>query len=143
MPAEVHRTAVAPVAISKLEILATVKELMGLDPVASDLNELISVYIDAVEQRILNYINHSIIPDGLKFTWAAMTAGALQSEQSAVLFPAADSEELEAFEISLGDTSVKPIKPVAAAPARPTVVVLDKVVFDYRSDLNAFRKLRW
>lgn len=137
-----RRTAVLLVAINKLEVLAITKQLVGLDPALEDFNGLITLYMDIIGQRVLNYIHHSSMPDGLKYTWAAMTASVLQSEQMAILFPP-DPEDAEAYEVTLGDTTVKPIKPVAKPITGPTLTVQDAVLFDYRAELNTFRRMRW
>ncbi|BBH19823.1 hypothetical protein Back11_11680 [Paenibacillus baekrokdamisoli] len=126
--------------INKDDILALVKMRLQLDPLGATHDQLINMYMDEIEQRILSYINHSSIPDRLRFTWAAMVAGALAAEQSAALFPTIESSGT--FEISIGDTSIKPVKAVSA-PLTPSIVVVNSVLFDYRAELNAFRKLRW
>jgi len=125
-------------AASKEQIILLVEQRLGLTP--GEHADVIGMYTDEIGQRILNYINASVIPDGLTYTWVAMTASALQTEQLAVLFP--PGAEDEAFEVQIGDTSVKPVKAVTP-PDRPTLAVLDKTAFDYRAELNAYRKLRW
>ncbi len=125
-------------AINKNEIREIVERRLGLTPIEH--TGLIDLYIDEIERRILNYINATSVPEGLKFTWAAMVASTLSSEQLAVLFPS--TEEDEAYETTIGDTTVKPVKSVVA-PNRPTIATVDRVVFDYRSELNAYRRLRW
>lgn len=122
-------------AVKKPEIRELAKVRLGLADHAFD--GLVDMYVDEVERRILNYINARSVPDGLKFTWAAMVAGALSKEQSNSLYPAGD----EAFEIKIGDTTVKPIKPVNTA--KPASVVIDSILFDHRAEMNAYRKLRW
>lgn len=124
-------------AINKVDVLELVKTRLGLQGDATH-DDLTTIYIDELENRILHYINAKAIPDGLKFTWASMAASALNSEQSALLYPAAE----ESFEVTVGDTTVKPVKPVST-PSRPSLVVMDAVMFDYKTDLNRYRKLRW
>ncbi|ASS76822.1 hypothetical protein CIG75_19000 [Tumebacillus algifaecis] len=121
--------------VQKSDVRDLAKLRLGLTDNTFD--NLIDMYIDEVEQRILNYINARAVPDGLKFTWAAMVAGALSKEQSNVMYPAGEEE----FEIKIGDTSVKPIKPAGSAPTAK--VVIDSILFDHTSELNAYRKLRW
>lgn len=123
--------------ISKTDVLGLVKTRLALQGDVTH-DGLITMYIDEMENRILHYINAKSIPEGLKFTWAAMAASALSSEQYSILFPAVE----EAFEVTLGDTTVKPVKPVSA-PSLPSLVVMDAVMFDYKTDLNRYRKLRW
>ncbi|MCD9026043.1 phage head-tail connector protein [Cohnella silvisoli] len=127
-------------AINATEIIVIVKAKMGLP--GNEHDALIGLYVDEIGQRILNYCNLSEIPDGLKYTWVAMVSVALTKEQSSVLFPAPVVEE--AFEISIGDTSVKQVKnPAAQVLVRPSVAIIDAVVFDYQGELNSYRKLRW
>jgi hypothetical protein len=127
-------------AANQTEVVAIVKVKMELTE--SDNDALIDLYVDEIGQRILNYCNLPDIPDGLKYTWASMVAMALTAEQSSVLYPPV--EVVEAFEIKLGDTTVKQIKnPSSATVSRPSVVVIDSVIFDYQGELNSYRKLRW
>jgi hypothetical protein len=71
-----------------------------------------------------------------------MVASALSAEQLAILFP--DPEPIETYETQIGDTTVKPIKAVVStAPPAPTLTVIESVVFDYRSSLIAYRRMRW
>ncbi|MBB6670274.1 DNA-packaging protein [Cohnella nanjingensis] len=125
-------------ATSSKDIWPLVKKRLGVR--VNDHDELIELYTDEIGQRIRTYINATAVPEALTYTWAAMVASALSAEQLAVLFP--PGEETVEFETTIGDTTVKPIKSVTA-PSLPTVAVLDSVVFDYRGELNAFRKLRW
>lgn len=122
-------------AIQRSEIRGLAKLRLGLTDDAFD--GLVDLYVVEVEQRILNYINARSVPAGLKFTWSAMVAGALSKEQSNIMYPAGDEE----FEIKIGDTTVKPIKPVGVAPTAK--VVIDNILFDHQAELNAYRKLRW
>jgi hypothetical protein len=126
-------------AISKTDIRDLVKRRLGLsltDPVHDD---LIDLYIDATEEAILNYCNIASVPDGLKQTWAAMAASALSAEQSAILYP--NPNPVDLYETHIGDTTVKPVKQVA--PPVPSLTVIESLVFDYRSSLHAYRRLRW
>lgn len=129
-------------AIAKAEIRDLVKRRLGLSLTETAHDDLIDLYIDAVEEGILNFINATVVPDGLKQTWAAMAASALSAEQLAVLFPSPDP--VETYETQIGDTTVKPIKAVVSnAPPVPSLAVVESVVFDYRSSLVAYRKMRW
>ncbi|BBI32038.1 phage head-tail connector protein [Cohnella abietis] len=129
-------------AINKAEILTLVKKRLGLPLNETTHDSLIDLYLDEIEQRILNYCNLQEVPDGLKYTWAAMVAVALTKEQSAILFP--PPVVAEAFEISIGDTTVKEVKnPATPIIVRPSIAIVDEVVFDYQGELNSYRKLRW
>lgn len=121
-------------------ILREVKLRLGLDVNDMTHDYLIGTYVDEVGWRIRNYINQDI-PDDLSYTWVAMVASALSTEQINVLRPPV--EPVEAFELKIGDTSIKPSKATTAAPATPTVTVIDEVLRDYQGELNAFRRLRW
>jgi hypothetical protein len=98
-------------------------------------------YIAEIYHRILHYINHRSMPDGLLYTWAAMAAAALSADQGELLHP--PPEQIEAQEVKVGDTTVKTslVKP-AAAP-KPNLQIVDKIMFDYRVDLHHYRKMRW
>jgi hypothetical protein len=121
-------------------IITEVKRRMGLDVNDTEHDYLIGTYVDEVGWRIRNYINRDI-PDDLSFTWVAMVASALSTEQINVLRPPV--APVEAFEVKIGDTSIKPATAVKAAPATPTVAVIEDVLRDYQGELNAFRRLRW
>ncbi|WP_158289258.1 phage head-tail connector protein [Paenibacillus flagellatus] len=149
MPLKVHRVgmirplkAVLVMAINKADIRVLVKRRLGLAIENETHDDLIGLYIDAVEEGIRNFIHDREVPDGLKQTWAAMAASALFTEQLAVLFPPPDP--VEAFETQIGDTTVKPIKPVInTAPPGPSLAAIESVMFDYKSSLIAYRKMRW
>ncbi|MEF3309511.1 phage head-tail connector protein [Paenibacillus sp. GYB004] len=126
-------------AISKAEIRDLVKRRLGIALTDTTHDDLIDLYIDATEEAILNYCNISSVPDGLKQTWAAMAAGALSAEQSAILYP--NPDPVEVYETHIGDTTVKPVKQVA--PPVPSLTVIESLVFDYRPSLHAYRRLRW
>ncbi|MFJ2042240.1 hypothetical protein ACIOBL_01485 [Paenibacillus taichungensis] len=121
-------------------IITEVKRRMGLDVNDTEHDYLIGTYVDEVGWRIRNYINRDI-PDDLSYTWVAMVASALSTEQINVLRPPV--EPVEAFELKIGDTSIKPAKATTTAPATPTVTVIEEVLRDYQGELNAFRRPRW
>eukprot|EP01113_Clastostelium_recurvatum_P025498 TRINITY_DN30674_c0_g1_i1.p1 TRINITY_DN30674_c0_g1~~TRINITY_DN30674_c0_g1_i1.p1 ORF type:complete len:134 (+),score=3.35 TRINITY_DN30674_c0_g1_i1:490-891(+) len=121
-------------------IIDEVKRRLGLDVNDTTHNDLIGTYVDEVGWRTRNYINNKI-PDDLSYTWVAMVASALSTEQINVLRPPVESEEV--FEMKIGDTSIKPASAAKAAPSSPTVTVIDAVLRDYQGELNAFRRLRW
>lgn len=122
-------------------IITEVKRRMGLDVNDTERDYLIGTYVDEVGLRIMNYCNIPVIPDDLSYTWVAMVASALSTEQINVLRPPVEPEE--DFEMKIGDTSIKPATATKTAPATPTVTVIDEVLRDYQSELNAFRRLRW
>ncbi|CAM4468318.1 hypothetical protein PAXY110619_18145 [Paenibacillus xylanexedens] len=122
-------------------IITEVKRRLKLDVNDTEHDDLIGTYVDEVGLRIMNYCNIPVIPDELSYVWVAMVASALSTEQINVLRPPV--EPIEAFELKIGDTSIKPTKATTAAPATPTVTVIDEVLRDYQGELNAFRRLRW
>ncbi|KZS45707.1 hypothetical protein AWU65_07160 [Paenibacillus glucanolyticus] len=125
--------------ITAPDVWPLVKLRLGLE---NDTHKsLAELYIEELGQRIRHDINQQRIPDGLLHTWAAMASAALSAEQGQILFPL--PEQVKAQEVSIGDTSVKTSLVTPVAPPRPTVAVMDQVVFDYRIDLNHYRKLRW
>ena len=120
------------------DVWPLVKARLGL---ADDTHEpLAMIYIDEAGRRILHYINHRSVPDGLLQVWAAMAAAALSQEQQLVLFP--PPEPVEAVELKIGDTSIKETATVPTVD-KPSIKVMDTVVFDYRVDLNHYRRMRW
>ena len=128
--------------INKTEIRTLTKRKLGIAEGDTTHDDIIDYYIDEVESRVLLDINHEEMPDGLKYTWVGLVAAALTAEQSAVLFPSAEEEE--AYETNIGDTTVKQIKsPVTVKPERATLKVIDGLLFDYRQDLSAYRRMRW
>ncbi|WP_145333346.1 hypothetical protein [Paenibacillus xylanexedens] len=122
-------------------IIAEVKRRLKLDVNDIEHDYLIGTYVDEVGLRIMNYCNISVIPDELSYVWVAMVASALSTEQINVLRPPV--EPVEAFEVKIGDTTIKPVAAVKPTPATPTVAVIDGVLRDYQGELNAFRRLRW
>lgn len=125
--------------ITDSEVWPIVKARLGLTDDAH--KTLAELYIAEVGQRIRHYINQQRIPDGLLLTWAAMVSAALAEDQGELLYPPPAPVEVQ--EVKIGDTSVKPSAVTPAAPPKPNVSLLDKVVLDYRVDLNHYRKLRW
>lgn len=125
----------------RLLVIDEVKRRMGLDVNDTQHDYLIGTYVDEIGLRIMNYCNISVIPDELSYVWVAMVASALSQEQINVLVPPVEPKK--AFEMKIGDTSIKPSVAIVAPPSRPTVTVIEQVVRDYQSELNAFRRLRW
>ncbi|MFD2613545.1 phage head-tail connector protein [Paenibacillus gansuensis] len=123
---------------SKEEVKSIVKQKLNLPVNDGQHDDLLGIYVDEAEKRIKHYCNIPEIPEDLRFTWASLAATAVAAEQKAILFP--DPVDEEQFEISIGDTSVKTGKPAAAVQP---MLVLDNMVFDYRAELNAFRRVRW
>lgn len=125
--------------ITDTNVWPLVKTRLGLtDDAHKGLAEL---YIAEVGQRIRHYINQKQIPNGLLQTWAAMASAALTADQSEILYP--PPKQVEVQEVSVGDTAVKSSMVTPPRPPHANVSTLDQTVFDYRIDLNHYRKLRW
>ena len=119
------------------DVLTKVKLRLGLIDILYD--ELIDSYVQEIGQRILNYCNILEIPIELESTWASMTIDALRIEQPSI--PEIANTNGGATEIQIGDTSVKPS--VDSGLTNTAKSVIDKVVLNYRIDLNRYRKMRW
>jgi hypothetical protein len=102
---------------------------------------LADMYIAEIGQRILHYINHKRMPDGLLYTWAAMAAAALSSDQGELLHP--PPAQVETQEVSVGDTSVGTKLVTPASAPKPNLTIVDNIMFDYRTDLHHYRRMRW
>lgn len=87
--------------------------------------------LEEVEQCIKNYCNRSSVPDALRFTWANMAADLLRATGGgSATIPAG-----EIASISVGDVTV--------TRKRSGDAELGELVSSYRSQLNAFRRMRW
>lgn len=129
--------------IDKQEVIRRVKRKLDLSVDPGTHDDLIEEYVDEMGQRIINYTNQPRVPDGLKYIWASMAAAALAGEQMNVLNPPPAVTE-EVYEVSIGDTSVKPASSkISTATAEPSLVTKDSVLFDFQSQLNAYRRMRW
>jgi hypothetical protein len=116
--------------VTTQEILAIVKKRLG---VADDsIDELAVSFIEEVQHRILHYCNIHEIPDGLKFTWAAMSVDLFVKRQPT--HPAVNALLGSTVEIKAGDTTTKETTNKAS---------VENVVSTYKDDLNHYRRLRW
>ena len=117
------------------EVLATVKLRLGLD---DSHDALIDSYVQEIGQRILHYTNLTEIPAALEHTWVSMVIDALRIEQPNL---PGIAETSGGESIKIGDTSVSPASGSGLTNASKSVI--DRVVLNYRVDLNRYRKLRW
>lgn len=122
--------------MAKSEVLATVKLRLGFDDTQDN---LINSYIDEIGERIKHYCNISEIPEALNLTWASMTIDALRVEQPNL--EGIEDTNADGESVKIGDTSVAPAAIQGVTNASKSVI--DKVVVNYRVDLNHYRKLRW
>lgn len=119
------------------DVLATVKLRLGIMDIALD--PLIDSYVQEISRRILHYCNIAEIPIELESTWSSMTIDVLRIEQPSI--PEIANTNGGATEIQIGDTSVKPSGDSGLVNTSKSII--DKVVLNYRIDLNRYRKLRW
>jgi hypothetical protein len=117
-------------------VLSIVKLRLGL---TDEWDALVSSYVQEIGQRILHYTNLSEVPNALEHTWASMVIDALRIEQPKL--PGIEETSGAGEEITVGDTSTKPAQGSGLTNTSKTVI--DTVVFNYRTDLNRYRKLRW
>ncbi|EHQ88281.1 Phage QLRG family, putative DNA packaging protein [Desulfosporosinus youngiae DSM 17734] len=118
-------------------ILTKVKNRLELK--TEDMDSLIKDYIEELGWRILHYCNLLDIPNSLKFTWVSMTIDAVRID-----LPHVDeiSDTVGGSEaVKIGDTQVSPGR--GDGVSNTSKDVIDKVVLNYRIDLNRYRKLRW
>ena len=99
------------------------------------------------EQQIKNYCHIDAIPEALYFVLADMTADLLLYELEAERPSAGAGASGSVTAISEGDTSVSFGKSEAQTDRERLLgnhrQMLDKLILDYRQQLQAFRKLRW
>lgn len=119
------------------EVLANVKLRLGIADELLD--PLIDSFVQEVGQRILNYCNILDVPTAIEPTWAAMVIDALRIEQPNIA--EVSNTNGGAVEIQIGDTSVRPSGDSGLTNTSKSVI--DKVVLNYRIDLNRYRKMRW
>ncbi|WP_018306335.1 DNA-packaging protein [Desulfitobacterium hafniense] len=104
------------------------------------LQTLVTSYIEEIEMRILHYCGIKAVPVGLKFTWASMAIDAVRIDLPNV---AEISDTVGGAEsIKVGDTQVSPARG-GGDVSNTSKSAIDKVVLNYRIDLNRYRKLRW
>lgn len=100
-------------------------------------DEDITLAAEEVEQVIVNYCNIKSVPDALRFTWANMAVDILKS------LNAQDGGEAVAggpSSINMGDTS---LSFSTSGSTTGHVVDLDKLIFNYKEQLQKFRRIKW
>lgn len=119
------------------------------DPYGKFLDEDIVLAVDEVEQEVLNYCDLVEVPDALNFTVANMSIDLLdyQVERNKSI----DELSLENVDISdvssikIGDVSIglgeSRSDGVRKATLKSHKLNLDDILFNYRSQLNRFRRL--
>lgn len=119
------------------QILSLVKTRLQIDN--DDLDDLISSYILEIGYRIKHYCNITEIPNELLYVWTSMVIDALKVEQSTI---DEISDNIDSGQsVKIGDTSVGPAKSDGITSTSKRII--DNLVLNYKTDLNAYRKLRW
>lgn len=119
------------------KVLAHVKLRLHL---GGDLDELIESYVDEIGDRIRHYCNIDEIPQALEKTWASMVIDAARIDLPNIAEIADTVGGAES--VKVGDTQVTPARG-SGEVSNTSKEVIDKVVLNYRIDLNRYRKLRW
>lgn len=104
------------------------------------LKSLIDTYIAEIERRIKHYCNIRTLPDDLLYVWASMVIDAVRVDLPNV-------SEIEdsvsgGANIKIGDTSISG-GGTGSGLSNTAKAAIDGVVFNYRIDLNRYRKMRW
>ena len=115
-----------------MEVIEIVRaKLTDKAPEALQLN----FYIEEVAQAIKTYCNRTDIPSELAFTHANMVVDMIKNEKRKN-DPEAQSSVASIRE---GDTTVQ----FGSAKVESRERATEKLLYDYSSQLNRFRKLRW
>ena len=102
----------------------TILDIVLAELELSEPTALIELDIARVIQQVKNYCNLDVLPEALNFTVADMVVD-LQHERSGECINFTDTD--------MGDTSY----------SFSVDDAIDNLVRDYKSNLNAFRRLRW
>jgi len=123
--------------MTSADIWPIVKLRLGLSDDA--LKPLIESYIEEIGARILHYCNVQSVPSGLKFVWVSMVIDAVRVD-----LPNVDEigqTVADGGNVKIGDTSVSAGQ--GSGITNVSKSAIETVVFNYRVDLNRYRKLRW
>ena len=122
------------------KVLQTVKLRLSLADTTHD--ALITSYVTEIGWRIKHYCNISAIPDDLIFVWASMTTDAVRVDLPNV-DEISDSVGGGGANVKVGDTSVSGGSGTGGGLANTAKAVIEQVVFNYRTDLHRYRRMRW
>lgn len=115
-----------------MKVIDIVKERLG-DKSPSDTS--LETYIEEVAQTIKNHLNRNDIPKELRFVHANMVIDFIKGIERSE-----DPEgNLSVASIKEGDATVQ----FGNARVESRERAMERIVFDYTSHLNKFRKLRW
>ncbi|MGG0718684.1 phage head-tail connector protein [Robertmurraya massiliosenegalensis] len=115
-----------------MDVLEIVKAKLPSEGTPSD--QLLEMYIDEVRQSILTYCNRNDVPADLNFVYANMVVDLITEESRK-----ADSDAQQSVEsIKEGDTQVT----FGSISKSASETSTQQILFNYKSQLNRFRKLR-
>lgn len=125
----------------------TVLEIVNLKITDATITELdIQLAIDEVQMVIKNYCNIDEVPEALNYTWANMAVDLIKynyESNNSGGEVAADAADVSSLKI--GDTQ---IQLGGGSSSRAKVLNshklnLDRIVMNYQSQLNKFRRMVW
>lgn len=130
----------------------TVLEILQTKVTVSTITETqLQQALDEVEQEIKNYCNIDEVPEELNYTWANMAMDLVLYGHEVTTAVGADitasADASDVSSIQVGDTRIE-LKGNAGESARAKALRshkpnLDTLLFNYRSQLNKFRRMVW
>lgn len=115
-----------------MDVLLIVKSKL-LEPKPTD-SELLPL-IGEVEQTILNYCNLQVVPPQLNYVHANMVVDLLNHQTKVN----SEEEQTSVSSIKEGDVTVQ----FGAVRVETSEQAMKGLLFNYKEQLNRFRKLRW
>lgn len=116
-----------------MDVLEIVKVKLRDDKLPND--TLLVMYVEEVKQAILTYCNRTNIPSDLNFIHANMVIDLIKEEHRRM-----DPENSKvATSIQEGDTRVD----LGYNKVSASELSTQQIIFNYQTQLNRFRKLRW
>lgn len=116
-----------------MDVLDIVKAKVPPDELPNE--KLLDVYMSEVRHAILTYCNRNDIPSALNFILANMVVDLIHQESR----KAEPDEQSTVKSIKEGDTSIE----YGSVSKTTSEISTENVLYDYKSQLNRFRKLRW
>lgn len=119
------------------------------DPFGKFVDRDIVLAVDEVEQEVLNYCDIPVVPDALNFTVANMSIDLLEFQfernRSVSSLSLEDIDVSDVSSLKIGDVSIGMGESrndgVRKATLNSHKANLDDILFNYRSQLNRFRRL--
>lgn len=116
-----------------MDVLEIIKAKIPYDKLP--IENVLAIYIEEVRQSILTFCNRTDIPSELAFVHANMVVDLINLENRK-----ADPDAQQAVtSIKEGDTQVS----YGNASKSASEISTQQILFNYKSQLNRFRKLRW